>query len=102
MIASQVDFLSITEIDSRITLHARLFHVLSNGVAYNYVGVTVSALLEIAVRLKTLVTEMLRYCKVKHFGSVWKCLEEQRSFSSTTVWGAGFLHVRFSLLTEIM
>lgn len=57
-------------IDSRITLHTSLFHVLSSGVAYNYVGVIVSALLEIVVRLKTLVTDMLRYCKVKH--SVWK------------------------------
>lgn len=56
--------------DSRITLHTSLFHVLSNGVAYNYVGIIVSALLEVTVGLKILVTEMLRYCKVKH--SVWK------------------------------
>lgn len=81
--------------DSRITPHAGLFHVLSNGVAYNYVGVVVSALLEITVGLKTLVTEMLRYCKVKH------CLEGQRSFSSGTVWEARFVPVHSSPLTEM-
>lgn len=94
MIASQVYFLSVTVIDSRITLHISLFHVLSNGVAYNYVGVIFIALLEIAVRLKTLVRDVLRYCKVKH--SVWKDKE-----ASSMVLSGRFLHVRCSPLTEI-
>lgn len=94
MIASQVCFLSVTVIDSRITLHTSLFNVLSNGVAYNYIGVIVSALLEIAVRLKTLVTDMLRYCNVKN--CVWKDKD-----ASSVLLSERFLHVHSSLLTEI-
>lgn len=69
MIASHVDFLSITVIDSRITSHQFISCIIQWSCLL-YFGVIVSALLEIVVRLKTLVTDMLRYYKVKH--SVWK------------------------------